>query len=393
MLCFIRKVKIPLVAIWLPGTHPPTKRATIQSEVARISLYDLDLDALEAQLAAWGEPRAQARALAREIWRYLYREYSITPHDITPLPSSLQSQLHEEVSIPHPTLLRETLSPEGSTRKVLLGLEDGAQIEAVLLRYRRRYTACVSTQVGCACGCRFCATGHMGFVRQLARGEIVAQVIHFQRWLSEQDQAVSNVVFMGMGEPLLNLEETLGAIQRLTDPRGLAFAPGRITISTAGVAPGIVRLAEIHHNWPTKLAISLHAATDDLRDTLMPINKAYPLEDLYAAVATYTSQTGRRVLFEWVMIADINDSPEQAEALATWLRGLPAHVNLIELNPTAGYAGAPSSPEAVTAFSAILDRYAIPHTMRQRRGGSIYAGCGQLCVPSTRAEGTGPPPM
>jgi len=233
MLCFIRKVKIPLVAIWLPGRHPPTKRATIQSEVARISLYDLDLDALEAQLAAWGEPRAQARALAREIWRYLYREYSITPHDITPLPSSLQSQLHEEVSIPHPTLLRETLSPEGSTRKVLLGLEDGAQIEAV------PHGLCAPTR---------------------ERGD------------------------RRPGDPLsaVALRAGSGCVQRRlyghgrtsAEPRrdvGGHSASDRPTISTAGVAPGIVRLAEIHHHWPTKLAISLHAATDDLRDTLMPI--------------------------------------------------------------------------------------------------------------------------
>jgi len=281
-------------------------------------------------------------------------------------------------ALTHPIEIAQSTSPDESTRKDLLALEDGAQIETVLLHYRDRYTVCASTQVGCACGCSFCATGRMGFVRQLHCSEIVAQVLHYQRWLIPQDKAVSNVVFMGMGEPLLNREQTLEAVQRLTDPRGLSLAPGRITLSTAGIAPGIEYLAEVHHRWPIKLAISLHAATDDLRTRLMPINRTYPLARLYEAVRVYTEKTRRRVLFEWVMIAGVNDTPEQAQALATWLRGLPSHVNLIKLNPPSAYDRAPSTREATEAFSAILDQHQIPHTMRQRRGAGIDAGCGQL---------------
>lgn len=294
------------------------------------------------------------------------------------MPPRLLQQLTDTYALMHPVEIGQTTDPDGSTQKDLLALADGARIETVLLRYRDRYTVCVSTQVGCACGCSFCATGRMGFVRQLQCGEIVAQVLHFHRWLSRQDKTVSNVVFMGMGEPLLNREQTLEAVQRLTDPRGLNLAPGRITLSTAGIPPGIEYLADVHHRWPIKLAISLHAATNDLRTRLMPINQTYPLEHLYEAVRVYTERTRRRILFEWIMISGVNDTQEQALALVAWLQGLHSHVNLIRLNPTSAYVGAPSSEEATEAFSAILDQRQIPHTMRQRRGAGIDAGCGQL---------------
>jgi 23S rRNA (adenine2503-C2)-methyltransferase len=273
------------------------------------------------------------------------------------------------------TLARQE-APGGETRKDLLQLADGERIEVVLLRYRRRRSACISTQVGCACGCAFCATGQEGLVRQLSSAEIVAQVRYFQRELAARGEQLSNVVLMGMGEPLLNYDQTLAAVRHLVDQRGVGLPPSRVTLSTVGIAPGIARLAA-EKGLPIRLAISLHAATDDVRDRLVPINRRYPLDALFAAVRAYAGRT-RRVLLEWVMVAGVNDTPEQAQALIERLAGLPAHVNLIRLNPTPGYDGRPAPPESVAAFAAALDRASIPHTMRQRRGAAIEAGCGQL---------------
>jgi 23S rRNA (adenine2503-C2)-methyltransferase len=205
---------------------------------------------------------------------------------------------------------------------------------------------------------------------------MIAQVLHLQRELATRGRNLSNVVLMGMGEPLLNYEQVLAAMRRLTNQRGFGLAQRRITLSTVGIAPGIERLSD--ENLNISLAISLHAATDALRNQLVPINQRYLLDDLFAAVAHYTAQTQRRVMFEWIMIDGVNDTPQQAEALTARLAGLPAHVNLIRLNPTPDYDQRPSTPAAMEAFAAALDRAHIPHTMRQRRGGAIAAGCGQL---------------
>jgi len=277
-------------------------------------------------------------------------------------------------------------APDGETRKDLLQLADGERIEVVLLRYRQRRSACISTQVGCACGCVFCATGQMGFVRQLSSDEIVAQVLYLQRELAAREERLSNVVLMGMGEPLLNYDPTAAALRRLTDQRAFGFAPRRITLSTVGIVPGIRRLLNENKgengnrekDLPIKLAISLHAATETLRSRLVPISARYPLDDLFGAVREYVDRTQRRVMFEWVMIDGVNDTSEQAEALCARLTGIPAHVNLIRLNPTPDYGGRPSSPAAIESFRETLDRAHIPHTMRQRRGAAIGAGCGQL---------------
>jgi 23S rRNA (adenine2503-C2)-methyltransferase len=283
-------------------------------------------------------------------------------------------------------MLASQEAPDGETRKDLLQLADGERIEVVLLRYRQRRSACISTQVGCACGCLFCATGQMGFVRQLSSDEIVAQVLYLQRELAGRGERLSNVVLMGMGEPLLNYDATVAALRRLTDQRTFGFAPRRITLSTVGIVPGIRRLLDGdkrengkgNRDLPIKLAISLHAATDALRSRLVPVSGRYPLDDLFGAVREYVDRTQRRVMFEWVMIDGENDTSQQAEALCARLAGIPAHVNLIRLNPTAGYRGRPSSPAAIESFRGILDRAHIPHTMRQRRGAAIAAGCGQL---------------
>jgi 23S rRNA (adenine2503-C2)-methyltransferase len=287
-----------------------------------------------------------------------------------------------ESSMHAPQILTRLESADGETRKDLLQMEDGEQVEVVLLRYGQRCSACISTQVGCTCGCVFCATGQMGFVRQLESDEIIAQALHVQRELASQGKQLSNVVLMGMGEPLLNYEQTMAAIRHLVDQREMGLAPSRVTLSTVGIADEIERMAE--ESVPIKLAVSLHAATDDLRDRLVPINRRYPLDALFAAVEQYTARTERRVMFEWVMIDGINDTQEQMEQLAYRLSRIPCHVNLIRLNPTDHYSGRPANPDVIEAFARALDRAAIPHTMRQRRGSAIQAGCGQLRTRAAR---------
>jgi 23S rRNA (adenine2503-C2)-methyltransferase len=342
-----------------------------------VRLYDLEFSALETLLATWGKGRADAgRADARQVWQWLYRRGATTFDQMTTLPPTLRERLAAETTFYVPLVLARQEAPDGETRKDLLQLEDGEQIEVVLLRYRERHSACISTQVGCACGCAFCATGQMGFVRQLSSEEIVAQVLYIQRELATEQRQLSNIVLMGMGEPLLNYKHTLAAIRRLVDPRALGFVQRRITLSTVGITPGIKYLIE--KDLGINLAISLHAATDALRSRLVPINRRYPLDDLFTAIKLYTAQTQRRVMVEWVMVDGINDTREQAEALVERLAGIPAHVNLIRLNPTLDYDGQPSTLAAIDAFVAVLDQYHIPHTMRQRRGGAISAGCGQL---------------
>ena len=336
------------------------------------NLYNLNLESLKSLLAGWGAPRAQARL----VWDYLYCHLVTGFDGMFELTPAVRERLAAETVIYVPPVLARQEAPGGETRKDLLELADGQQVEVVLLRYGRRRSACISTQVGCACGCRFCATGQMGFVRDLTSGEIVAQVLHVQRELVEEGEALTNVVLMGMGEPLLNTEQTLAAVRRLVDRRGLALAPRRVTLSTVGIVPGIRRLMD--ERLPIKLAVSLHAATDELRECLVPVNRRYPLAVLFAALRDYSARTGRRVMLEWVMVDGVNDTVEQAQALVDRLAGLPAHVNLIRVNATAGYGGRPSSEEAMEAFTAVLDGAGVPHTMRQRRGGAIGAGCGQL---------------
>ena len=338
----------------------------------RAGLYDLDLPALEALLASWGQPPAQAR----QVWEWLYQRWATGFDQMTTLPHALRERLAAETTLYAPPVLARQEAPDGKTRKDLLQLEDGERIEVVLLRYRERRSGCISTQVGCACGCQFCATGQAGFVRHLSSAEIVAQVLHLQRELAARRERLSNIVLMGMGEPLLNYEHTLAAVRRLINPRALGFVQRRITLSTVGIVPGIKRLSG--ENLRINLAISLHAATDALRSQLVPVNQRYPLDDLFAALKLYTTQTQRHVMLEWVMIDGINDTREQAEVLVERLAGLPAHVNLIRLNPTSAYHGQPSSLAAIDTFTAILDRAHVPHTMRQRRGVEIAAGCGQL---------------
>jgi 23S rRNA (adenine2503-C2)-methyltransferase len=342
-------------------------------------LYDLDLPILQSVLESWGEPAYRAR----QLWKWLYVHLADSFEQMTNLPKSLRERLASETTIGAPEVADTLLSEDGATRKDLLRLADGEAVEAVLMRYERRRTACISTQVGCPVGCAFCATGQMGFRRNLTGGEIVAQALHFARLLHTRQDRLTNIVLMGMGEPLLNYDATLAAIRRLTDPQGLNIGQRHITLSTVGIVPGIKRLADEagHHGGPLQvtLAISLHAATDQLRDQLIPMNRRYNLDALLEACHYYIQRTGRRVSFEWALIAGVNDTPQQAQALAARLAGVLAHVNLIPLNPTTEYGGEPVQKEALDAFAKELDRRLISYTVRLRRGIDIQAGCGQLC--------------
>ncbi len=343
-------------------------------------LYDLDYPALSALLTEWGEPTYRAR----QLWEWLYVRLADSFDQMTSLPQRLRERLAAETTIGVPETVDVLHSADGETRKDLLRLADGETVETVLMRYERRWTACISTQVGCPIGCVFCATGQAGFRRNLTSGEIVAQALHFARMLHIQNERLSNVVLMGMGEPLLNYDATCAAIQRLTDPQGFGFSQRRITLSTVGILPAIKRLAAADPQ--ITLAVSLHAATDALRNDLVPINRRYGLDALFEACHGYFERTGRRISFEWALIEGVNDTPEQAQALAARLTGFSAHVNLIPLNPTAGYAGSPPSRQRITAFTAVLTRHHIPYTLRLRRGIDIQAGCGQLRQRNRSAE-------
>ncbi len=335
-------------------------------------IYDLDLLELKETLASWGEPGYRAA----QIWQGLYQQLWASPDEFTALPRSLRAKLEGSFSFSslRPSIILE--SKDGETRKTLFHLPDDRPIEAVLMRYATRRTLCISSQSGCAMGCVFCATGQMGFGRNLTSGEIVAQVLYYARQLQAQGETVSNIVVMGMGEPFHNYEATMAAIDRLNHPEGFNLGARRFTISTVGLVPGIKRFTAERRQ--VNLAVSLHAADDDLRASLLPVNRRYPLDEVLAACREYVEQTRRRITFEWALIQGVNDTPEQAQKLARRLKGMLTHVNVIPLNPTTRYPGAPTTRQRADAFQAELERHGIPCSIRLRRGIDIQAGCGQL---------------
>lgn len=341
------------------------------------SLLDLPFAGIEQELTGGGLKPVHARALWRAIHREAETDLRTRADFSPPLRRWVLEQGNRAVLAEAPRVTAETHSSDGLTRKYLLRLADGQTVETVAMGYPGRFTACVSTQAGCAMGCVFCATGQMGFVRHLRSGEIVAQVLHAQRELRARGEVgLRNLVLMGMGEPLHNYDAVMTALEIIADTRGINLGPGRITISTVGVVPGILRLAEERQPWG--LAVSLHGATEAERAALVPVSKRWPLEELIAACRTYGVKTGRKIFFEWTLIAGKNDSPVQAAQLARLLAGIQSHVNLIPLNPTNGFDGIATGAASATAFQRVLRAAGIPSTVRQRRGIDVAAGCGQL---------------
>ncbi len=340
-------------------------------------MHDLGFPELVEVLAADGVILHHAKVL----WRVIHGEgeLDLASRDFLP---PLKRWVSDSVGagkaffLDAPEVVDEIRSSDGLTRKFLLRLLDGQTIETVLMGYEGRHTVCVSTQAGCAMGCVFCATGQMGFVRHLRPGEIVAQVLHARRVLREMhpDKRLRNMVLMGMGEPLHNYDSVMQALDSISDRRGIGIGPSKIAVSTVGVVPGILRLAE--EGRPYRLAVSLHGSTEEERAALVPASKRWSLALLMDACRKYGAVTGRRIFFEWTLIAGKNDSVETAARLAELLEGMDAHINLIPLNPTGGFAGAESN--SGHGFQKILIAAGFPCTFRQRRGIDVAAGCGML---------------
>lgn len=350
------------------------------------SLTDMDEAAMVDLAASMDEPRFRGRQLFGWVHGRLETDFS----RMTDLPRAFRDRLAGEYRIARAELEMEATSADGDTRKRLLRLPDGQNLETVLMhasasaRAEDRFTVCVSSQVGCALACSFCVTGQVGFSRQLSAGEIVEQVYHFERELQETPpreanpyrRSVTNVVFMGMGEPMANYRSVIGAIRLLTAPRGFGLGTRRITVSTAGIVPGIERLAG--EGLQVGLAISLHAADDETRSRIMPVNRRYHVPELIQAADGYSERTGRRVSYEYAMIAGVNDEPAHARDLVELLSGRLCHVNLIPLNQSLDPALRPSTPDRIAAFEKVLEAGHIPVTVRHTKGQDILAACGQL---------------
>ncbi len=383
----------------------------------RRNVYDLSPEKLVMLMDEWGEPAYRAKQVLHWLYKELVRDFS----DMSNLPLGLRRKLADNLRVGSAELVAQKISSDGWTRKVLLKMRDGNTVEAVLMLYYDRATVCISSQVGCAMGCTFCATGQMGFTRNLSSGEIVEQVIWFNRWLREHPHihvaekgrqyvgkplpissrgrldpdawfsshehggerhepitAVTNIVFMGMGEPLVNYSNLWAAIRLLNSPQGLGIGARRMTVSTVGIAPLIGKFAR--EELAINLAVSLHAPNDEVRSSFMPIDRHYPIAELLAACREYVDLTHRRITFEYVLINGVNDSRAQAEELRDRLRGLLCHVNLIPLNPVPG-TGMKATPKAqVFVFQKTLEDAGIHTTVRIERGVDIAAACGQLKV-------------
>lgn len=328
-----------------------------------------------ALLAAHGFGSGKVAAL----WKRVYRDLA------DPFSGALSGDrkvdgLRGHFHLCAPEVLADVRSDDGLARKFLFRLADGQSIETVLMWQAGRFTACVSTQVGCAQGCVFCATGQGGFRRHLAPGEMVAQVLHVARVLAAQGGRLRNIVLMGMGEPLHNYDAVRDFLSIVQDDLGLGIAPAHVTLSTVGLVPGILRMAR--EGLPAHLALSLHAANDADRSALLPVARRWKLAELMAACDAFVAARGGKILYEWTLVGGRNDSPTHAHELAALLapRAAHAHVNLIPLNATDGYDGIPTPPECVRDFHSILIAHGIPATIRSRRGLDVSAGCGQLAT-------------
>ncbi len=344
-------------------------------------LADLDPVGRRAVVTELGQPAYRADQLSRHYFGRL----SDSPADMTDLPADLRDTLASALLPELLTATRELTCDQGMTRKTLWRAADGSLVESVLMRYPNRVTMCVSSQAGCGMACPFCATGQAGLTRNLSAGEIVTQIFKGAQALARGQLAggpgrVSNIVFMGMGEPLANFAPVLTAIRRLSEqvPSGFGISQRSITVSTVGLAPAIRKLTG--EGLTARLAVSLHAPDDELRDELVPVNRRWPVAEVLDAAWDYSAASGRRVSIEYAMIRDVNDQVWRARALAGLLAGRPVHVNLIPLNPTPGSRWTASDPSVAAEFEETLARSGIPVTVRDTRGREIDGACGQLAA-------------
>ncbi len=371
---------------------------------AKPIILDLSRSELEREVV---DAMGQSRFRAKQIWQALHRECILDFEHITTLPKALRAQLAERYIADPIEKVYHLTSADRSTDKALFRLPDGELVETVLMRYvadnhrKARKTVCVSTQAGCALGCTFCATGQQGFRRQLTTGEIVAQIIFMQRIALAEDRAevetgerdlgslqgVTNVVFMGMGEPLANYDNTMSAIRSINDANGLAIGARHITLSTVGLVPQILELAG--ENIQINLAVSLHAPDDETRSETMPINRRYPIATLLSACRRYVELTDRRIFFEYVLLQGQNDTTAHARKLGEQLSGMLCHVNLIPVNPTADGPYQRTGRDQADRFQNVLRRYGVPSTVRIEKGIDIDAGCGQLRARAVDTEALG----
>lgn len=355
----------------------PHQQSTQPTEQTQPCLLGLTVGELEGLASALGEPAFRSR----QLFAWLHAHGTTDPWAMTNLPRTFRDRLAERFIIAPAQVVRCLTSRDRVTKKLLVRFADGELVETVAMRAPargssgERLTICVSTQAGCAMACNFCATGQMGFSRQLDAGEIVSQV-----YLAGQaaDLTITNIVFMGMGEPLANYEHTIKAIRLLHDPLGLNLSARAMTLSTVGLVPQIRRLAR--EGLPVNLAISLHAPNDELRSRMMPVNRRWPIHELVAAGDEYSARTGRRVSYEYVLIEGVNDRLEHARALGRLLAGRLCHVNLIPLNPTLDTSLQGTDPAHVGAFQREVRAARLPCTVRVNRGRDIDAACGQLRV-------------
>jgi 23S rRNA (adenine2503-C2)-methyltransferase len=361
------------VSVSDPTTAHASPPRSVSARAARPrGLYDLSLPELEARLSERGFPAYRAR----QLWGWAYRQLVSDYSEMANIPASLRTPLSSLIRISLLETVRNISTDDGETVKTLYRTGDDQVLETVLMLYPDRATVCVSCQVGCAVGCAFCATGLMGLTRNLGAGEMVAQVVGAAREARRRGRELTNIVMMGMGEPLQNYAETMKFINIIHDPHGLDIGARRITVSTSGVVPKIDALAA--EPLQLNLAVSLHAPGDELRSKLVPINRRYPIATLMAAVDRYIAQTRRRVSFEYALMRGINDSDQTARDLADLLRGRLCHVNIIPLNPVDVLPYERPNAEGIERFAEILRAAGIPSTVRYSRGLDIDAACGQL---------------
>jgi 23S rRNA (adenine2503-C2)-methyltransferase len=339
------------------------------------TFYDLTLDELTDTLRESGHPAYRSK----QLYHWAYQQLAASYADMTVLPKAMRDDLAESLPLTHLEPVHEIQTDDGETLKLLFRTHDGNHIETVLMFYPDRVTVCVSCQIGCAVGCSFCATGMMGLTRNLTAGEMVGQVVAAARRTQQLDRQLTNIVMMGMGEPFQNYEATMRMARILNDPEGMKFGARRITVSTSGLVPFIDKLAA--DPLQVKLAISLHAPNNRLRDTLVPLNRRWKVKELIDACRRYVDTTGRRISFEYCLIKNVNDSDQTARELAALLRGLLCHVNIIPLNPTPAEPSYERPSEArIQRFAQIVNDAGIPTSVRYSRGVDIAAACGQLRI-------------